>query len=112
MSQVQILMESFFYYSLFMETNTTKRAFLKQLFTSGIICLFNPLQLLAKENKDNTPTISVIDVNQLKKEAKAAFYKHDFTRSAQIYHQLIEIAPKDITCYDGLKKYMELIRIH
>lgn len=104
MSQVQILMESFFYYSLFMETNTTKRAFLKQLFTSGIICLFNPLQLLAKENKDNTPTISVIDVNQLKKEAKAAFYKHDFTRSAQIYHQLIEIAPKDITCYDGLKK--------
>ncbi|WP_288242121.1 hypothetical protein [uncultured Bacteroides sp.] len=87
-----------------METNTTKRIFLKQLFTSGIICLFDPLQLLAKENKSNSSKISAIDINQLKKEAKTAFYKHDFTKSAQIYHQLIEIAPKDITCYDGLKK--------
>lgn len=69
--------------SLYMETNTTKRAFLKRLFTSGIICLFNPLQLLAKENKDNSPTISAIDINQLKREAKTAFYKHDFTKSAK-----------------------------
>ena len=104
MIQVQVLMESFFIFLSSMETNTTKRTFLKQLFTGGIVCLFNPLHLLAYENKSNSPIASAIDINQLKREAKSAFYKHDFTKSAQIYSQLIDITPTDVTCYDGLRK--------
>lgn len=87
-----------------MKTNTTKRAFLKQLFTGGIVCLFSPLHLFANESKSHNIQVSTVNINQLKREAKTAFYKHDFTKATQLYRQLINVSPQDITCYDGLRK--------